>query len=117
MAKLGRPTDYNDSLPLKLFQAMTEGKSVTRFCADIDIARKTFYQWIDKYPDFSNAFEVAKEKCEAHWEEWLVNNFSNKDINSTLVKLFFANRFGWHDKSESKHEVSVRQEDAIESLK
>ena len=28
----------------------------------------------------------------------------SKDVNAPLVKLYFANRFGWSDKSESKNE-------------
>lgn len=117
MAKVGRPTDYRDEYPMKLFMAMTEGKSVTRFCSEVNVARKTFYEWVEKHEEFRNAFDAGREKCEAHWEEWLINNLSNKEVNSPLVKLFFANRFGWHDKIESKHDVSVRQEDAIEHLK
>jgi hypothetical protein len=27
-----------------------------------------------------------------------------KDINTPLVKLYFANRFGWSDKSETKND-------------
>lgn len=117
MAKMGRPTDYNQDMPSKVLSAMSQGKSVIRFCRDVGIASSTFYLWVEKNSEFSSAFELGKNNCEAHWEDWLVGNLENKEVNSTLVKLFFANRFGWHDKQETKHDMTVRQEDSIDHLK
>lgn len=117
MAKMGRPTDYNEDIPFKLYQAMKEGKSIVRFCSDIDISRDTFYAWVEKYPEFSYSLRVGKEKCEGFWEEWLVKNFTNREVHAPLVKLFFANRFDWHDKKESKIDVTATQENWIDKLK
>lgn len=114
----GRPTDYTDEMPEKLLTAMFAGKSVTRFCRDIRISTPTFYLWVSKHSQFSSAFELGKNDCEAFWEDWLVENLGNKEVNSTLVKLFFANRFGWHDKTESKNDVTVTpHEDWTKTLK
>jgi hypothetical protein len=112
----GRPSKYTDEMPALLLGAMKAGKSVVRFCADVGIAKSTFSLWCEKHVEFSIAFEEAKIQCESYWEYWLVNNLANKEVNSALVKLFFANRFGWHDKTESRHDVTVRQEDAIKDL-
>jgi len=30
----------------------------------------------------------------------------SKEVNAPLVKLYFANRFGWHDKSEVDNKSS-----------
>jgi len=106
--KIGRPTDYHDDIPVLLIEAMRNGKSVTRFCAQIGIAKQTFYRWLSEKPNFSDAFELAKNFCESYWEEWMVNNFTTKDINSTLVKLFMANRFGWSDKQDVKGDLDMK---------
>jgi len=112
----GRPSKYRIEFIAELAAAMFIGKSVTRFCRDIRISKQCFYEWVKLHKDFGDAFEQGKDDCEAFWEDWLVENLANKDVNSTLVKLFMANRFGWSDKSESKHNVSVTQEDALKDL-
>src|SRR6267142_434787 len=102
MAKVGRPTDYHDEMPILLYYAMSEGKSVTRFCRDVSIGRNTFYQWLDRHKEFKDAFDHSEVRCEAFWEDWLVNNFENKNVNSALIKMFFTNRFKWADKSKEE---------------
>lgn len=101
----GRPTDYREEYCEKLIEAMYEGKSVERFCRDIRIAKNTFYNWLKKYPELRDAFDLGRNDCEAYWEEWLVNRLESKDVNSNLVKLLMTNRFGWSDKQEHKVEV------------
>ena len=34
----------------------------------------------------------------------------NREVNAPLAKLYFANRFGWHDKQEVKQEVKQTKE-------
>lgn len=110
MANVGRPTKYHDQMPERLACAMLQGKSVVRFCRDENIHPDSFYEWVKVHPEFSEAFGKGKKDCEAYWEDWLVENFNAEKVNSALVKLFFANRFDWHDKTESKAEVKVTQE-------
>src|SRR5579872_2600981 len=103
----GRPTKYTDEMPELLYNAMKAGKSVVRFCSDQDISNDTFYEWLKVHKEFSEAFAVSKMKCEAHWEEWLIENMRNKDCNSVLIKMFFTNRFGWSDKKEVQQSVEI----------
>lgn len=109
MAKIGRPTKYHDKMPELLIEAMGQGLSVIRFCAQQGISKDAFYEWVKVHPLFNDAFIHAKQLCESYWERWLVENLANKNVNAILVKLFFANRFGWHDKKEidQKTEHSV----------
>ncbi len=105
MARTGRPSGYNDKMPDKLIAAMMAGDSIVQFCSQERITRPTFYDWVQKHPDFSYAFDRGKIHCESFWEKWLKQNLNAEKVNSALVKLFFANRFDWHDKSESKSEI------------
>ena len=69
------------------------------------ITRKTFANWLQLYPEFLNAYEEALTAGEAYWEESLRTDLMfNKDVNTALAKLYFANRFGWSDKQETKVE-------------
>lgn len=112
----GQPTKYTDDMPAKLIAAMESGKSATRFARDIRVHKDTLYEWAKVHPEFSDAFKKAKDYCEAHWEEWLVNNLDNKNVNAGLVKLFMTNRFGWTDKKETHVTATIKQEDALKEL-
>jgi hypothetical protein len=112
----GQPTKYTADMPDKLIAAMESGKSAVRFAKDVRVHVDTLYEWAKVHPEFSDAFRKARGYCEAHWEEWLVNNLENKNVNSGLVKLFMSNRFGWTEKKESHVTAVVKQEDALKEL-
>lgn len=111
------PTTYDKRIPERMKTAMTRGVSLSRFCRDEKISLGNFYHWLKTQPELKEAYEDAKSNCEAYWEEWLIENFENKTINAPLVKMFFANRFGWTDKQESKVEATVKtHEDWVKIL-
>jgi hypothetical protein len=78
----------------KLIEYYSEGRSQARFCADLDIARSTFYLWIDKYPSFKAAHLVALMKAEAYWLDKVEDNIGNSDFNFPAAKFILSNRFG-----------------------
>lgn len=47
---------------------MRQGKSLMTFGAQIYVGRSTIYDWLDKYPEFSDAYEAGKELCLEFWE-------------------------------------------------
>ena len=96
----GRPTKYTDAMPEALFNAMSEGKSVTQFAAMIGVNRSTVYEWAERHQEFSDALTRGKEAGEAYWETELQSMMYSKEVNAPLVKLYFANRFNWSDKTE-----------------
>ncbi len=114
MATRGRPTKYTDEMPELLYKAMSDGKSVVQFCASQDICTDTFYEWVKVHKDFSDTFRVSKIKCEAHWESWLMENLSNKNVNGLLTKFYFTNRFQWSDKKEVKQDIGLVAEEVKE---
>lgn len=65
----GRPSEYNPVYCDLVIEAMTDGKSLTAFAAEIGVARSTINYWMDSYPEFSEAVNIAKAKCAAWWEE------------------------------------------------
>lgn len=98
--RTGRPTRYTDEMPDALFKAMDEGKSITQFAAMIGVNRSTIYEWAEHHTEFSDALTRGKEAGEAYWETELQDMMYSKDVNAPLVKLYFANRFNWSDKTE-----------------
>jgi hypothetical protein len=97
----GRPTDYTQERCEEVKAFMAEGASITEYAAHIGVSRRTVYQWAEDHDEFSHALTRARELSQAHWERELRENLIyNKECNAPLVKLYFANRFDWHDKME-----------------
>src|SRR5690554_3298607 len=103
---VGRPTKYTDAMPDALYNAMADGKSITQFAAKIGVSRSTVYEWAEQHPEFSDALTRGKEVGEAYWENELQGMMYSKEANAPLVKLYFANRFGWTDKQEVDNKSS-----------
>ena len=102
----GRPTKYTNEIANRLYETMAQGDSITQFAVFEGIDRSTVYEWANKHPEFSDALMRGKQAGEAYWERELQHMMYNKDVNAPLVKLYFANRFDWHDRSAVDHTSS-----------
>ena len=103
----GRPTLYTPEMCQKLIDIRKTGKSVTKFCAEVGIHKDTLYEWRKIYPEFSDAFKLAKMYAQDAWEDRLEVMMLDKTVNSPLVKLYFANVFDWHDKTEERIDATI----------
>ncbi len=102
--KGGRPTKYREEYCDRAKSFLGEGKSITQLSAELEVNIDTIYEWAKRHEKFSEALTRGKQLSQAFWESELVNMMYNKEVNSPLVKLYFANRFGWSDKVETKNE-------------
>lgn len=103
----GRPTKYEDAYCLLIREIVGDkGKSVTQFARDIKVSKSTVYKWAQEFPEFSDALSTAQDWSQAHWEDKLEEMMFTKEVNAPLVKLYFANRFKWHDRPESQEAPS-----------
>lgn len=103
-SKGGRPTKYEERFLEIAEKYLAGGKSVTQLAKHLNVAKSTVYKWAEENKAFSDALELGKEFSQAYWEDELENMMYNKEVNSPLVKLYFANRFGWSDKTETKND-------------
>jgi len=104
----GRPTTYKPEYCDLVIQMLSEGASFTEFRAAIGgVSRQTLSNWRDQNPEFFDAYNKAEALGQAYWEKRLRTEimFDNK-ANAALVKLYFANRFNWHDKQQTDHTSS-----------
>ncbi len=102
----GRPTKYDESMCKEAKEFLAKGKSVTQLSAHLEVSKSTIYKWAEENAQFSDALTRGRELSQSYWESELVNMMYNKEVNPPLVKLYFANRFGWSEKTESKSEVA-----------
>jgi len=109
----GRPSTYDPDYCEQVIAHCNEGASLTSFAAEIDVARSTINEWMDKHPEFSEAVKRAKAKCAAWWEKQARQGATGlKDVNPTLCIFGLKNMAAedWREKQEVQHSGGVRVE-------
>lgn len=104
MRKMGRPTKYTKEMPARLIEAMSAGRSVLQFATEVGVDKATVYRWAEAHDEFRAALTRGKQAGEAYWEGELQQMMYSRDVNAPLVKLYFANRFDWHDRPNAEQQ-------------
>jgi hypothetical protein len=99
-AKMGAQTKYHDKMPGMLLDMLSQGKTLSQFCAKNKISESTFHRFRSQHEELQDAYDIAKTARKGTWEGWLADNLCNKDANAPLVKMYFSNTLGYADKSE-----------------
>lgn len=58
--QLGRPSAYHTGRGEEIIAIMRRGYSVKAAASAMKVHRDTIYDWASKYPEFAEAFEIAK---------------------------------------------------------
>lgn len=99
---------------------MGKGFSLTAFAGQIGVARSSINEWIDNFPEFSEAVSRAKAKRLLHWEQAAhrVAEKGGGPGTATIIVFGLKNMGGdeWRDKQEVEHSggigITVSKEDA-----
>jgi hypothetical protein len=67
----GRPTKFEGSYCQAVIAAGELGYSLTSFAGQIGVARSTINEWMDHFPEFSEAVKQHKAKRSLWWEDRL----------------------------------------------
>ena len=63
VAKVGRPTDYNDDIAEKLCFLLSEGASLHSICKQDDMpSKQTVFTWLSKNDQFLDSYTIAREQ-------------------------------------------------------
>lgn len=100
----GRPTKYTEEVNKIALDFLSQGKSMVQLATKLGVHRDRLYEWAKVHEEFRDTLQIGKQNSQGHWEDKLEEMMYMKDINTPLVKLYFANRFGWSDKSETKND-------------
>ena len=106
----GRPTKYLPKYCQQIIDYFTvepldaNGDAVAppyiqEFCLSIGINKSTLQEWVSKYPDFSNAYRIAKEKQ----RQLMVTLALQGHYNASFTWRAMMNMHGWRDKSDNVH--------------
>ena len=94
---VGRPCKYDPSYCEKLIDLMANGALDCECFAYWNVNKSTFYDWINKYPDFREAHEQGLPKCEAWWIDWGKKGMRGevKGFSFNAWIAFMNNKFKW----------------------
>lgn len=106
----GRPTDYTPTLGGEILSLMAEGLSLAAAAAELGIHRQRVYDWVDKYPEFSDTVKLAQAKRQLFLERRLLSADVGPVVTSTIFALKNAGAADWREKQELEHsgEVGVK---------
>lgn len=69
------------------------------WCMKIGIHKSTMLDWVERHPEFSDAYTRAKELQERH----LSQNALLGNYNANFASLTAKNWLGWKDRQEHEH--------------
>ena len=70
----GRPTIYNEETATEFCRLLALGNTLRSLCAtDQFPAPQTIYDWIEKYPDFSEQYARARSQQADHYAEMIID--------------------------------------------
>lgn len=84
-----------DKHPDSLIKIFANGDSWAKFCAENSIGEKTFYNWLDRYPEFADAYAVARMKALAWWEDRGKKGIGQEHFSATAWSMVMRNRFNY----------------------
>ncbi len=93
--KTGRPSDYRPEMCDDLIEYMSQGYSLTQWCAKNNMYTEKAQDWMVSYPQFGVAYKIAREKCEEVWEEKVKNSMNDRTVNFGVLKMYMGHRFKW----------------------
>lgn len=111
------PTKYKPEYCEAVVKHMEQGYSFETFGAIIDVGRTTLYEWVEVYPEFKKAKQIAMAKCQMWWEktghEGMFMGGKDTPFQAGMWNFNMSARFKWSQKVESKVDTTVTLEKLI----
>lgn len=86
---------YNEAVHCQMVVEELETKgTMSAFCVAASISDRTFYRWMHKYPNFSEAYRIGCMIARENWEEEGRQGKFDENFNLELWKTQGSSRFG-----------------------
>lgn len=105
MAK-GAPSKFKEAYCNEVIVYLGEGHTIAAFAGHVGVAASAVYEWRKKYPDFEAAYQIAKGKSLAFWENILIANAKGEIKGAPAVAIFGVKNRGkeyWRDVQNLEH--------------
>lgn len=99
---------------------MREGKTRVEAAAEMGVARTSFYDWAEKYPDFSTALIQADQLCEAWWINTARDCLESTNFKTGVWAMVMGNKFHWtNQKTSNEHTLKggITLSDGLKKIK
>ena len=96
----GSKGKYKKELCEKARALLEQGYSKQATAGALGISVRTFYQWLEDHPQFSQAVEQGEAGSQKWWEDRGRESCAGDSFNATVWVMTMKNRFGWRDKQE-----------------
>jgi len=99
----GRPTKYDPKYCELIIKHFSEGGNITSFAGTISVSKQTVYTWLDTYPAFLDAKDIAHGKAAAFYNKIGIGLMTGKFKGGSASAWVFTqkNCFGWRDRVET----------------
>lgn len=105
-ARFGSIKYNKNSTPELLVKTLSEGNSNAAFCAVANIGQRTFYKWVNKHPEFAEAYDIGKMKQQKRHEDLARNNIIMHDedgkFNTVLWSIMARNMHNYTEHRKVK---------------
>jgi hypothetical protein len=98
-----------------LIECLSEGHSIGGFAGKIRVGERTVFDWLDKHPEFAEAYEIAKPASLFAWEKTLIA-FSKSGKGNAVGIIFGLHNRGsahWRQTQKVEHEHTGKNGGAI----
>lgn len=104
-----RPSKYDPAFCQIAIDFMGEGFSQTALAGRLGISKSTLYEWMETYPDFSDALSIAKPNRVLRLERDMLTTENSAVVNSRRFALINADAQEWRDTrvTENTHTAKV----------
>lgn len=105
--------EFADNLP----EMFKQGESVAEVCAELKVARSTFYLWLKEYPDFGDAYKIGQVLSESWWAKLGRAGACGKaDINPAVWIFNMKAKFNYTEKTDINMSLSGNLNVAIDPV-
>lgn len=94
-----------------------EGASQKMMWSQLGISKNTAESWRKKYPDFTEALEIALVHAQSYWETQLLANVENKNFNSRLVEIALRGQFQQDYRETRETKIDLKAEIKVDYQK
>lgn len=96
---------YKPAYCNEIIECLALGHSIAAFAGSIGVAASSVYKWINDFPEFAEAYAVAKAKAVLFWEKKLIDIAGTGKGNVTATIFGLKNRAAseWRDVQAVEH--------------
>lgn len=90
------------------------GASQKMMFSELGIPKHVAEDWKKKYPEFSDALDLALVHSQAYWEREMLANVGNKAFNSRIAEIALRGQFPQDYKETREQKIDVKADVVVD---